>query len=252
LPLAESHTGAALLLARHSLAGLAADWQGAHWLARQTGFAGSAVHSLLCTQATQRPVVVSQTPALTPPSPRAEHWLLVVHATHRLFAHTGLAGSAAQSVLCTQATHRPLVVSQTPVAVPLSLWPAHSVLAVHLAHWRATQMGRLVGQSLSLPQLPWPSTGRVSTGKSAGASTGGLSAGASAATSADKSAAASVDPSGARSAAASIRASDAASTLAVAASVPASSRPPASVGVPATSVPPPSTARTQRKSELQV
>jgi hypothetical protein len=66
LPLDESHTGARLFLVRHSFA---ADEHAAHWLATHTGFAGSAVQSLLFAHATQRPLVVSQMPAPLPPSP---------------------------------------------------------------------------------------------------------------------------------------------------------------------------------------
>jgi hypothetical protein len=142
LPLDESHTGARLLLLRHSLA---ADEHAAHWLATHTGFAGSAVQSLLFAHATQRPLVVSQTSAPLPPSP------------------------------CS----------------------AQSLLDAHLAHLKSRHMGAPAGQSISLPQLPWPSTGRVSTAMSATVSA------ASTDPSSATSAAASTDLSAATSAAAS-------------------------------------------------
>jgi hypothetical protein len=130
-PLVESHTGALLFLMRHSLS---ADLHATHWLAAQTGLVGSAAQSLLCTQATHRPLVVSQTPTLTLPLLRPEHWLLAVHAPHRLLRQTGFVGSAVQSLLCTQATQRPVVVSQTPALTPPSARPEHWLLVVHVTH----------------------------------------------------------------------------------------------------------------------
>jgi hypothetical protein len=142
LPLDESHTGARLFLVRHSLV---ADEHASHWLATHTGFAGSAVQSLLFAHATQRPLVVSQTFAPLPPSPRS----------------------------------------------------AQSLLDAHFAHLKSRHKGAPAGQSMSLPQLPWPSTGRVSTALSAAAS------GASTDPSSTTSAAESTDLSAATSAAAS-------------------------------------------------
>jgi hypothetical protein len=58
-------------------------------LATHTGFVGSAVHSLLFTQATHLPLVGSHTAARAPPSLRPEQSLLPVHFAHLKFRHIG-------------------------------------------------------------------------------------------------------------------------------------------------------------------
>jgi len=64
-------------------------------LATHTGFVGSAVHSLLFTQATHFPLVGSHTLAPAPPSPRPEQSLLPAHFAHLKFRHIGaLAGQS--------------------------------------------------------------------------------------------------------------------------------------------------------------
>ena len=93
-----------------------------------------------------------------------------LQATHKLPTHTGFVGSAVQSLLFAQATHRPLVGSQTPPPAPLSARERQSLLVLHFAHRKARHKGPLSGQSLSLLQLPWLSTGRLSTDRSATAS----------------------------------------------------------------------------------
>jgi hypothetical protein len=54
-------------------------------LATHTGFVGSAVHSLLFTQATHLPLVGSHTPAPA----RPEQSLLPAHFAHLKFRHMG-------------------------------------------------------------------------------------------------------------------------------------------------------------------
>jgi hypothetical protein len=80
-----------------------------------------------------------------------------------LATHTGFAGSDVHSLLFTQATHLPLVGSHTAAPAPPSLRPEQSLLPVHFAHLKFRHMGALAGQFWSIPQVPGPSTGRVST-----------------------------------------------------------------------------------------
>jgi hypothetical protein len=133
-------------------------------LATHTGLLGSDAHSLLFTQATHLPLVGSHTAAAAPPSLRPAHWLLAVHAAHWLLApHTGFVGSAVHSLLFTQTTHLPLVGSHTLAPAPPSLRPEQSLLPVHFAHLKFRHMGKPAGHCWSIPQVPGPSTGRVST-----------------------------------------------------------------------------------------